>query len=187
MHHQGDSYIGTRFQHDLFAAWLFKRMGAGKVFTDHMQYVTYQIVYHLRPDGQQMRSGDTYDDRGKSSGKRLMALYAGSYYNDPYLMTLADSDIFWSFNAVNRVFELLFRPAGAAKQPAAVPAGRGSQAAAGGAASDQVFCRTHGRDGGPDRLGHGGGFPNSSHSYADRAVLFRQPPAQGFRYVPDLL
>ncbi|MBD3393869.1 MAG: hypothetical protein GF418_17190 [Chitinivibrionales bacterium] len=115
MHHQGDSYIGTRFQHDMYAAWLFRRMGAGAVFDSAQRYVPYQIIYHLRPDGQQMRSGDTYDDRGKSGQKRFCAMAAGTYYEDPYLLAVTDSDIFWSKSDQHCVFELLWRPTTASK------------------------------------------------------------------------
>jgi hypothetical protein len=117
MHHQGDSYIATRFQHDQLASWLFRRMGAGNVLSIEQQYVPYQIVYHLRPDGCQIKSGDTYDDIGKSSAKRRIALHTGCYYGDPWLMTMADAPYFWSFSAMDRVLEFLFRAAGAEKRP----------------------------------------------------------------------
>jgi len=116
MHHQGDSYIG-RFAHDQAASWLFRRMGAGDVLSREQQYVPYQLLYHLRPDGQQVRSGDTYNDNGKSSAKRLIAMMTGSYYEDPYLLTLADSDLFWNPSDYHQVLALLFRPATAASAP----------------------------------------------------------------------
>ncbi|MHC4662275.1 MAG: heparinase II/III domain-containing protein [Planctomycetota bacterium] len=114
MHHQGDSYIGARFQHDIAASWLFRRLGAGDALSREQQYVPYQLIYNLRPDGQQMRSGDTYDDQGKSRGKRFIAMAAGSYYNDPVLLYFSDLSIFWSKADWECVFELLFRPAGVA-------------------------------------------------------------------------
>jgi heparin/heparan-sulfate lyase len=115
-HHQGDSYL-SRFAHDLAASWLFRCMGAGDVLSREQQFVPYQFVYNLRPDGQQMRSGDTYDDVGKSDSKRLVAMLAGTYYGDPYLMTMADSDLFWRSRSFARVLELLFREPDAARQP----------------------------------------------------------------------
>jgi len=117
MHHQGDSYIGTRFQHDLLASWLFRRIGAGDVFTRQQQYVPYQLIYHLRPDGQQMRSGDTYDTSGRSNSKRRLMMLAGAYYEDPYLLTMADSDFYSGPSSYDRVFELLFRKPGLEKRP----------------------------------------------------------------------
>jgi hypothetical protein len=117
MHHQGDSYIGTRLQHDLLASWLFRRIGAGDVFTRQQQYVPYQLIYHLRPDGQQMRSGDTYDASGRSNSKRRLMMLAGAYYEDPYLLTMADSDLYSGPSSYDRVFELLFRKPGLEKRP----------------------------------------------------------------------
>ena len=117
MHHQGDSYIGTRLQHDLLASWLFRRIGAGDVFTRQQQYVPYQLLYHLRPDGQQMRSGDTYDTSGRSNSKRRLMILAGAYYEDPYLLTMADSDLYGGPSSYDRVFELLFREPGLKKRP----------------------------------------------------------------------
>lgn len=117
MHHQGDSYTGTRLQHDLLAGLLFRCMGAGDVFTSELQYVPYQHIYHLRPDGQQMRSGDTYDDSGRSNSKRRLMLLAGAYYEDPYLLTMADSDFFRESSSYDRIFKLLFRNPGLEKRP----------------------------------------------------------------------
>jgi len=115
-HHQGDSYV-SRFFHDMKASWLFRRMGAGDVFSREQQFVPYQLIYNLRPDGQQLRSGDTYDDAGRSADKREIALLTGSYYQDPYLLWLADSDLFGRGGFSYRVLELLFRPSGVATRP----------------------------------------------------------------------
>lgn len=109
MHHQGDSYIAARFQHDISAAWLFRRLGAGHVFSKEQQYVTYQLIYNMRPDIKQLVSSDTYDDRGDRVAKRLIHMMTGTYYRDPYLMTLTDARIYRDFPAYMRVFELLFR------------------------------------------------------------------------------
>lgn len=117
MHHQGDSYIVTRFIHDIAASWLFRRMGAGDVFSPQQRFVPYQLIYHLRPDGKQMRSGDTFDERGDSPGKRLLMLLTGTYYDDPYLLWMADSGVFKSYKDIGGVFELLFRKPGSEKRP----------------------------------------------------------------------
>ena len=50
MHHQGDSYMATRFEHDMYATWLFEKMGI-RVFCADQQFVPYQLLYHMRPDG----------------------------------------------------------------------------------------------------------------------------------------
>ena len=117
MHHQGDSYTGTRLQHDLLAGWLFRRIGAGDVFTHELQYVPYQLIYHLRPDGQQMRSGDTYDTSGRSNSKRRLMMLAGAYYEDPYLLTMADSNFYGGPSSYDRIFKLLFRRPGLERRP----------------------------------------------------------------------
>ncbi len=117
MHHQGDSYFQTRFQHDQAVSWLFRRMGVKDVFTQEQQFVPYQFIYQIRPDGQQMRSGDSFDHRGRDARKRMIAMMTGSYYNDPYLMTMADSGFFRHYRAYGSVFELLFREPGAEKRP----------------------------------------------------------------------
>lgn len=117
MHHQGDSYTATRFQHDIMASWLFRRAGMGDVFSKDQAYVPYQFIYHLRPDGMQLRSGDTSDDRGRSVMKRRVALFTASYYQDPYLFALADSDLFTSLDIPDKIFEILFRPVKTEKRP----------------------------------------------------------------------
>ncbi|MBT7098338.1 hypothetical protein HN937_13240, partial [Candidatus Poribacteria bacterium] len=109
MHHQGDSYYATRFQHDIAASWLMRAIGGGDLFSREQQYVAYQPLYHLRPDGQQMRSGDTFDERGRDSRKRLIALLTATYYDDPYLMTAADSDVWGSARAIGAIFSILYR------------------------------------------------------------------------------
>ena len=87
------------------------------MFTRQEQFVAYQLLYHLRPDGQQMRSGDTYDCSGRSNSKRRLMLLAGTYYKDPYLLKMADSDLYHKPSFFDRVFELLFRKPGLAKRP----------------------------------------------------------------------
>ncbi len=117
MHHQGDSYISARFVHDIMAAWLFRRAGLKQVFSKDQQYVPYQLLYHLRPDGQQMRSGDTFDDRGRDHSKRRIALFTASYYRDLYLMTFADMNLFASKTIEDKIFELLLRPSDMERKP----------------------------------------------------------------------
>lgn len=117
-HHQGDSY-NARFLHDLFASWLFRRMGAGDVFSRQQQFVPYETIYNLRPDGRQFRRGDTYDESGKAAARRSIQLLTAAYYDDPVLMAMADSPFFLKPTPFERVFELLFRPVAAAQQPIA--------------------------------------------------------------------
>jgi len=117
MHHQGDSYFQTRFQHDQAVSWLFRRIGAGDVFTREQQFVPYQMIYNMRPDGQQIHSGDTFNERGNDPRKRLLALMTASYYSDPYLMTMAESDFFNNYGDFDCIFEILFKEPNAEKRP----------------------------------------------------------------------
>ncbi|MCD6364889.1 MAG: hypothetical protein J7M14_03350, partial [Planctomycetes bacterium] len=108
-HHQGDSY-GTRLIYDLGATWLFRRMGAGDVLSREQQFVPYHWIYNLRPDSQQIRRGDSFRT-GRSGRKRGNMIMAGSYYDDPHLLWLADSGIIDNMlGYYNDVFELLLRP-----------------------------------------------------------------------------
>ncbi len=121
-HHQGDSYF-SRFLYDQAASWLFRRMGMGDVFSREQQFVPYQILYNLRPDGQQMRRGDTFDDSGRGDSgkiedsKRLSLLLTAYYYDDRYLLGAGQSDLFHDLGAFERVFELLFRKPGFRSRP----------------------------------------------------------------------
>ena len=118
-HHQGDSYR-ARFVYDQAASWLFRRMGAADVLSREQQFVPYHLIYCMRPDGQQIRIGDTYDHGGRSGRKQLIVTLTGSYYNDPYLLTMVDSGLLHGSSgpsAGDRVFELLFRQLGAPKRP----------------------------------------------------------------------
>ncbi len=118
-HHQGDSYR-ARFVYDQAASWLFRRLGGGDVLSREQQFMPYHMLYCLRPDGQQMRIGDTYDHGGKSGRKQLQVTLTGSYYSDPYLLTMVDSGMLHGGSAPSsgdRVFELLFREPGAPTRP----------------------------------------------------------------------
>jgi heparin/heparan-sulfate lyase len=118
-HHQGDSYR-ARFVYDQAASWLFRRIGAGDVLSREQQFVPYHMLYCLRPDGQQIRIGDTYDHRGKSGRKQLQVTLTGSYYDDPYLLGMVDRGIFCGSSGPSsgdRAFELLFREPGVATRP----------------------------------------------------------------------
>ena len=121
MHHQGDSYIEARFQHDMIAAWLLRKIGV-KPFSPDQQYVPYQLIYNLRPDGQQLRSGDTYDDSGRNGGggshkigaKNTIMYTTGVYYNDPYLMEMSD---IIPMNDFDDVYSIIFVPRNYTKKP----------------------------------------------------------------------
>jgi heparin/heparan-sulfate lyase len=84
-YHQGSSYFDVRFASDLFALWIFDRMGAGNVYHPSQQFVLYDILYRRRPDGQVMPSGDVNYTRKSPKYYTLPMMLASSYYKDEYL------------------------------------------------------------------------------------------------------
>lgn len=68
-YHQGDSYQGTRFPPDVYAAVLYDRMGSDAGFTQDQQNIITDWIYQRRPDGQLLRSGDTYLSTFSPPGK----------------------------------------------------------------------------------------------------------------------
>ena len=84
-YHQGSSYYNVRFSSDLFALWIFDRMGAGNVYNPAQQFVLYDLIYKRRPDGQIMAGGDVNYSRKKAKYYGLPMMLAGSYYQDEYL------------------------------------------------------------------------------------------------------
>ncbi len=86
--HQGDSYGPYRYQWDVFASWIFKRMGAGNVFNSNQQMTPYEWIYARRPDGQLMRNGDTFQSGrpfGEYWSEPMPNMLPASYYSDSYL------------------------------------------------------------------------------------------------------
>ncbi|MEF3310626.1 carbohydrate binding domain-containing protein [Paenibacillus sp. GYB004] len=91
MHHQGASYgFGVRYTPELWAQWLFDRMGHGSVFVPEQGDVILRGIYSRRPDGQMLVDGDTGTGHNNAPGvywKYTPALMlAASYYKDPYLL-----------------------------------------------------------------------------------------------------
>lgn len=84
-HHQGMSYMNVRFANDLFALWIFDKMGAGNVYDPSQQYIMYDVIYKRRPDGQVMPGGDVNYTRKREAVYPLPTLLAGSYYKDEYI------------------------------------------------------------------------------------------------------
>ncbi|CAI6048954.1 heparin/heparin-sulfate lyase HepB [Cohnella sp. JJ-181] len=89
---QGDSYGMYRFSWDMYAAWLFKRMGAGDVFNAQQAKMPYQYLYMRRPDGQLTRDGDNFVATspnypyGTYWSDDIPALFlTAHYYRDPIL------------------------------------------------------------------------------------------------------
>lgn len=86
---QGASYGTVRFLADMYAAWVFRRMGAAPVFDAVQQMMPYHWLYARRPDGQWMRDGDVYHSSYTNSkqywSEPLAFLLPASYYNNATL------------------------------------------------------------------------------------------------------
>lgn len=86
---QGASYGTVRFLSDMYAAWLFRRMGAAPVFDPVQQMTPYHWLYTRRPDGQWMRDGDVYHSSYTNSrqywSEPLAFMLPATYYNNPTL------------------------------------------------------------------------------------------------------
>lgn len=92
---QGTSYGPYRYQWDMFAAWLFKRMNWAKasdkqdVFAPTQQLQLYYSIYQRRPDGQLMRDGDvyhgSYTDLDRYWTEPMPFMLAASYYQNSRL------------------------------------------------------------------------------------------------------
>lgn len=92
-YHQGSSY--ARYGNDIACAWMFKRMSGVEVFDDNFHKVFYELLYRRRPDGQNLRTGDDFNEYGNSRSTFWPSyystlLYGSSYYNDPYLKREAE-------------------------------------------------------------------------------------------------
>lgn len=79
--HQGPGYSNARWVSDMYALWIFARMGAGNVFNASQQFVPYEWIYIRRPDGKFLRAGD-----GQNWPTQLGSLLTASYYEDGYIL-----------------------------------------------------------------------------------------------------
>ncbi|MCG8306898.1 MAG: heparinase II/III family protein [Cytophagales bacterium] len=84
-YHQGKGYFNVRHANELFAAWIFDRMGVKEVFHPAQQFVPYFLLYARRPDGQMLAGGDVNYSRKGIKSMALIGLLSGSYYKDAYL------------------------------------------------------------------------------------------------------
>ncbi len=109
-YHQGDSYGSYRYASDLYPLWIFHRMGAGNVYDPAQQYVPYQWIYMRRPDGQLIRSGDTYLHSrrpGQVWPLEMATILSASFYGDGYVYGEFIKEP--SVSAENKLFEFLWR------------------------------------------------------------------------------
>ncbi|MBV6323691.1 heparin/heparin-sulfate lyase HepB [Duganella violaceipulchra] len=88
-HHQGVSYGPVRYIGDMFASWIFRRMGSANLFDPAQQMTPYHWIYMRRPDGQFLRDGDVYHSYYMQYrqywSEPMPYLLASSYYSDPML------------------------------------------------------------------------------------------------------
>ena len=92
-YHQGSSY--ARYGNDIICAFMFKRMSGVDVFSDDFHSVFYELLYRRRPDGQNIRTGDDFNEYGNQRSSFWPSylstlLYGSAYYNDPYLKREAE-------------------------------------------------------------------------------------------------
>lgn len=91
-YHQGDSYGPLRYSWDTYPLMIFDRMGVPNIYNPEQQYVPYYYLYTTRPDGQRLRSGDTFlhsnhgAPRGNPWEQYVGTLFTASYYSDGYLL-----------------------------------------------------------------------------------------------------
>lgn len=81
-HNQGISYGPYRFNWDLHAAWLFRRMTGKPVFDDNIGGVYKFWLYMRLPNGQMLRDGDGFSD-GRQVNLGLTPLLSYAYTGDP--------------------------------------------------------------------------------------------------------
>lgn len=88
-HHQGSSYGPYRFLWDMWATFIFDRMGYPQIFGADQAKVPYRFIYLRRPDGQLLRDGDDFIEAQNAFGKYWLTgsvELAASYFADPVLM-----------------------------------------------------------------------------------------------------
>lgn len=83
-HNQGISYGPYRFNWDLHAAWLFRRMTGRPVFDDNIGGVYKFWLYMRLPNGQMLRDGDGFSD-GRQVNLGLTPLLSYAYTGDPII------------------------------------------------------------------------------------------------------
>lgn len=90
-HHQGSAYGAYRFNWDMFATYIFDKMGYPDLYPKAQSQIPYYFIYSRRPDGQLLRNGDDYTEQGTPFGKwwplgQSAFFLAGSYYKDPIVI-----------------------------------------------------------------------------------------------------
>lgn len=106
MHHQGDSYTGTRFYHELLAEQAVKIAFNKSYYSEEQGSVPYQMVYNSRPDRLQLRRGDSYNFMGNTSKGDLL-ITAGFMYNDQALVSFGFDKYFKSLSPIQEIIGII--------------------------------------------------------------------------------
>ncbi|MFS0727527.1 Ig-like domain-containing protein [Paenibacillus sp. 1P07SE] len=86
LHHQGAGYLGTRFAHPaMFSMMMNVLTDGGHVFDSSTRDLAYQHIFHLRPDGEMIRSGDMSTQNGLEEFKSVVLQQMANYYQDDAL------------------------------------------------------------------------------------------------------
>ena len=110
MHYQGDSYGQERYSFDALANLIFAGMGYSDTFESQMGDVPYRTLYTRRPDGDQLRDGDSWliPNRGADLFLPNTFLYTARFYNNPYFKAEFEREYAKSDYKVDPVFAFLF-------------------------------------------------------------------------------
>jgi heparin/heparan-sulfate lyase len=117
-YHQGDSYGPHRFSWDAYPLWIFDRLGAGNVYNPEQRFVPYLWIYDTRPDGQRMRSGDTFASsapRGQPWSQYIGTVLTASYYHDGILLDQYERQ--GGSGGNETIFEVLWRDPALERKP----------------------------------------------------------------------
>ncbi|HPT87478.1 MAG TPA: heparinase II/III family protein [Bacillota bacterium] len=108
LHHQGDSYGMYRYQWEMTAAWIYRRMGYPQIFSAHQGQLPYYWIYIRRPDGQMLRNGDCFNSNRAATywAEPMAFLLPAAYYQDPYLADELSRQ--YTKISGDPIFELLF-------------------------------------------------------------------------------
>lgn len=110
MHYQGDSYGQERYSFDALANLIFAGMGYTNAFDSVMGDVPYRTLYTRRPDGDQLKDGDSWltPNRGADLYLSNTFLYTARFYNNPYFKAEFEREYAKSDYKVDAVLAFLF-------------------------------------------------------------------------------
>ncbi|MFS0723772.1 Ig-like domain-containing protein [Paenibacillus sp. 1P07SE] len=116
LHHQG-WYIGTRHAHASNFNLLMRQLTDKDAFDAAAEDVPYQLLYHLRPDGEQLRTADVAGDTSGREEFRVSVLdNTANLYENEYMKYA--KRYFSTRDAVfEAILDILTRPAGLGERP----------------------------------------------------------------------